>query len=65
MPMIRFRLTGSRYNADTMITELHGISAIEHVEEKDDKTNEASLEKEAEDAPVIKMVNLLMAGAVK
>jgi type IV pilus assembly protein PilB len=39
--------------------------AIEHVEEKDDKTNEASLEKEAEDAPVIKMVNLIMAGAVK
>lgn len=36
MPMIRFRLTGSRYNADTMITELHGISAIEHVEEIDD-----------------------------
>ncbi|HEX4047470.1 MAG TPA: type IV-A pilus assembly ATPase PilB [Elusimicrobiota bacterium] len=39
--------------------------AIEHVEEKDDKSNEASLEKEAEDAPVIKMVNLIMAGAVK
>ncbi|HXT01761.1 MAG TPA: type IV-A pilus assembly ATPase PilB [Elusimicrobiota bacterium] len=39
--------------------------AIEHVAEKDDKANEASLEKEAEDAPVIKMVNLIMAGAVK
>ena len=39
--------------------------AIEHVEEKDEKTNESSLEKEAEDAPVIKMVNLIMAGAVK
>src|ERR1700728_3203199 len=39
--------------------------AIEHVEEKDDTANEASLEKEAEDAPVIKMVNLIMAGAVK
>jgi type IV pilus assembly protein PilB len=39
--------------------------AIEHVEEKSDSVNEAGLEKEAEDAPVIKMVNLIMAGAVK
>ncbi|MFI5361557.1 MAG: type IV-A pilus assembly ATPase PilB [Elusimicrobiota bacterium] len=39
--------------------------AIEHVEEKGEAANEASLEKEAEDAPVIKMVNLIMAGAVK
>jgi len=38
---------------------------VEHVEEKDAQANEASLEKEAEDAPVIKMVNLIMAGAVK
>jgi len=38
---------------------------IEHVEEKSDEANEAGLEKEAEDAPVIKMVNLIMAGAVK
>ncbi len=39
--------------------------SIEHVEEKGDEANEAGLEKEAEDAPVIKMVNLIMAGAVK
>ncbi|MFI5351018.1 MAG: type IV-A pilus assembly ATPase PilB [Elusimicrobiota bacterium] len=39
--------------------------AIEHVEEKNEQANESSLEKEAEDAPVIKMVNLIMAGAVK
>jgi type IV pilus assembly protein PilB len=39
--------------------------SIEHVEEKNDETNETGLEKEAEDAPVIKMVNLIMAGAVK
>ncbi len=37
---------------------------IEHVEEKAQK-DESGLEKEAEDAPVIKMVNLIMAGAVK
>jgi type IV pilus assembly protein PilB len=39
--------------------------SIEHVEEKSDEANEAGLEREAEDAPVIKMVNLIMAGAVK
>ena len=39
--------------------------AIEHVEEKGEKDSEAALEREAEDAPVIKMVNLIMAGAVK
>ena len=39
--------------------------AIEHVEEKTEQGSESSLEKEAEDAPVIKMVNLIMAGAVK
>ncbi|MBI3566279.1 MAG: Flp pilus assembly complex ATPase component TadA, partial [Elusimicrobia bacterium] len=38
---------------------------VEHVEEKSDEKVEAALEKEAEDAPVIKMVNLIMAGAVK
>jgi type IV pilus assembly protein PilB len=38
---------------------------IEHVEEKTDEQNEAASEKEAEDAPVIKMVNLIMAGAIK
>ncbi len=36
MPMVRFRLTGSRADADTMIAALHGISDIEHVEEIDD-----------------------------
>jgi type IV pilus assembly protein PilB len=39
--------------------------SIEKVEEKTDEDNDAVLEKEAEDAPVIKMVNLIMAGAVK
>jgi len=38
---------------------------VEHVEEKTDAEAESGLEKQAEDAPVIKMVNLLMAGAVK
>jgi type IV pilus assembly protein PilB len=38
---------------------------VEHVEEKTDEQNEAASEKEAEDAPVIKMVNLIMAGAIK
>jgi type IV pilus assembly protein PilB len=38
---------------------------IEHVEEKGENAAEALLEKEAEDAPVIKMVNLILAGAVK
>lgn len=36
MPMVRFRLTGSRADADAMIAALHGISDIEHVEEIDD-----------------------------
>jgi hypothetical protein len=36
MPMIRFRLTGSRASADAMIAALHGIDGIEHVEEMDD-----------------------------
>ncbi len=38
---------------------------VEHVEEKSETANEAALERDAEDAPVIKMVNLIMAGAVK
>jgi len=38
---------------------------IEQIQEKSQEESEASLEKEAEDAPVIKMVNLIMAGAVK
>lgn len=36
MPMIRFRLIGSREDADTVITALHGVDGIEHVEEVDD-----------------------------
>jgi hypothetical protein len=34
--MVRFRLTGSRADADAMIAALHGINDIEHVEEIDD-----------------------------
>jgi hypothetical protein len=36
MPTIRIRMTGSRDDADTMLTILHGIDGIEHVEEIDD-----------------------------
>ena len=36
MPMVRFRLIGSRASADSVITALHGISDVEHVEEVDD-----------------------------
>jgi hypothetical protein len=36
MSMVRFRLIGSREDADAVITALHGISDIEHVEEIDD-----------------------------
>jgi hypothetical protein len=38
MAMIRFRLTGDRSAADTVIAGLHGINGIEHVEEIDDLT---------------------------
>ncbi|WP_114238280.1 hypothetical protein [Dyella sp. C9] len=38
MPTIRIRLTGSRDDADTLLTTLHGIDGIEHVEELDDET---------------------------
>jgi type IV pilus assembly protein PilB len=38
---------------------------VEHVEEKTAEDAEAALEQAAEEAPVIKMVNLLLAGAVK
>jgi hypothetical protein len=34
--MVRFRLIGSRADADAVIAALHGISDIEHVEEIDD-----------------------------
>jgi vacuolar-type H+-ATPase subunit I/STV1 len=36
MSMVRFRLIGNREDADAVITALHGISDIEHVEEIDD-----------------------------
>lgn len=36
MPMVRFRLIGSRASADAVIAALHGINGIEHVEEVDD-----------------------------
>jgi len=36
MPTIRLRMTGTRDEADTLITTLHGIDGIEHVEEIDD-----------------------------
>jgi len=35
MAMIRFRLIGSRADADTVIVGLHGMSGIEHIEEID------------------------------
>jgi len=38
MTTIRIRMTGSREDADTLITTLHGIDGIEHVEELDDET---------------------------
>jgi hypothetical protein len=36
MPMIRLRLIGNRDAADSIITVLHGIDGIEHVEEIED-----------------------------
>jgi hypothetical protein len=36
MPMVRFRLIGSRANADAIIAALHGIGGVDHVEEVDD-----------------------------
>jgi hypothetical protein len=36
MAIVRFLLTGSRNDADTVINALHGIDGIEHVEEVDD-----------------------------
>ena len=36
MGMIRIRVIGSRDDADSMLTVLHGIDGIEHVEEIDD-----------------------------
>jgi hypothetical protein len=36
MPMVRFRLIGSRASADSVIAALHGINNVERVEEVDD-----------------------------
>ena len=36
MPMIRFRLIGKHDDVDTVISTLHGLDDIEHVEEVDD-----------------------------
>ncbi|MEO8810310.1 MAG: hypothetical protein ABI386_08705 [Rhodanobacter sp.] len=36
MAMVRFRLIGSRDDADTVIAGLHGMDGIEHVEQIDD-----------------------------
>lgn len=36
MTMIRFRLIGSRADADGVIVGLHGMSGVEHIEEVDD-----------------------------
>ena len=36
MAMIRFRLIGSRADADTVIVGLHGVNSVEHIEEIDD-----------------------------
>ncbi|TAL84318.1 MAG: hypothetical protein EPN74_12210 [Rhodanobacter sp.] len=36
MPLVRFRLTGSRADADAVIALLHSIDGVEHVEEVDD-----------------------------
>lgn len=38
MPTIRIRMTGSRDDADTLLTTLHGIDGVEHVEEIEDET---------------------------
>ena len=36
MAMIRFRLIGSRADADSVIVGLHGVNGVEHIEEIDD-----------------------------
>lgn len=38
MSMVRFRLIGSRADADVVIAGLHGVDGIEHVEEIHDLT---------------------------
>jgi len=41
------------------------VASIDLIDQKEAEVDEVSLEKSAEDAPVIKMVNLILAGAVK
>ena len=41
------------------------VDGVEHVEEKKEDEDRVSVEKSAEDAPVIKMVNLILANAIK
>lgn len=36
MAMIRFRLIGSRADADLVMVGLHGVNGVEHIEEIDD-----------------------------
>ncbi len=36
MPMVRFRMIGNHDDVETVISTLHGIDQIEHVEEVDD-----------------------------
>lgn len=33
MPLLRFRLTGRQFDVDAVITAIHGIDGVEHVEE--------------------------------
>ena len=33
MPLLRFRLTGRQFDVDAVVTAIHGIDGIEHVEE--------------------------------
>ncbi|HZP66026.1 MAG TPA: hypothetical protein VFB32_06930 [Rudaea sp.] len=37
MPVLRFRLTGSRNSADAVLAEINGIDGLERVEEVDDE----------------------------
>jgi hypothetical protein len=37
MPLLRFRLIGSREDADDLISTLHGLDGIEYIEELDDE----------------------------
>ncbi|MBI5241716.1 MAG: type IV-A pilus assembly ATPase PilB [Elusimicrobia bacterium] len=46
-------------------TSEEAADGVEHVEEKKEEENSLSVEKSAEDAPVIKMVNLILANAIK